>query len=180
MHLIDMFKANQIRDGDVKTFEKLIDEYKRQVFTYCLNISNSYPAAEELAQDVFLKVYMKIDSYDGTKSSLSTWIYTITHNSCLNYMRDRRNQVLLPIDESYADRSPSPQDQYIQREENVRLTNALTSLPDEDREIVLMKDYLGMKYREISQVTGIPTGTIKSRLHGIRLNLRQILGDNDE
>lgn len=180
MRLLDMSIANQIRDGDAEAFESLINEHKSRVFSYCLRMCENHYAAEDLAQDVFLQAYTNINRYDWTKSSLKTWIFVIAHNICLNYLRNNKGRVHTEVAQDFIDDSRSPEEQYLYREDIGRLIAALRSLPGEDRELVIMKDYLGLKYREVALVLEIPVGTVKSRLHGIRAKLRQMLEDQNE
>jgi len=173
MHISDMITSRKIRDGDVETFEKIIDLYKQKVFNYCLRMTNNYYIAEDLAQDVFIKVYQRITTYDWSKSSLSTWIYVITRNTCLNYLRDTKKETLCEVEPPVL----TPEDLILQEEERQRLLTALNSLSVQDRELIIMVDYLSLKYREVGEIMGIPTGTVKSRLHGIRQKLRKDLGE---
>lgn len=177
MHISDMITSRKIRDGDVETFEKVIDLYKQKVFNYCLRMTNNYYIAEDLAQDVFIKVYQRITTYDWSKSSLSTWIYVITRNTCLNYLRDTKKETLYEVETQLLGTVLTPEDLILQEEERQRLLTALNSLSVQDRELIIMVDYLSLKYREVGEIMGIPTGTVKSRLHGIRKKLKKDLGE---
>lgn len=177
MRISDMITSRKIRDGDVETFEKIIDLYKQKVFNYCLRMTNNYYIAEDLAQDVFIKVYQRITTYDWSKSSLSTWIYVISRNTCLNYLRDTKIEVHGEIELQLSGNNLTPEDLILKEEERQRLLAALNSLPVQDRELIIMVDYLSLKYREAGELMGIPTGTVKSRLHGIRQKLKKDLGE---
>lgn len=180
MRLLDKLIANKIRDGDVKAFEDLINVHKERVFNYCLRMAGNYHLAEELAQEVFVRVYRNIAGYDWRKAALSTWIYTISHNTCLNYLRNSKKDQHQAFAETYMDKYPSAEDQYLVIEDRERMIRALNALLLEEKELVLMKDYLGLKYREVGQITGVPAGTVKSRLHQVRAKVRKLLGDDDE
>lgn len=180
MRLLDKLTANKIRDGDVRAYEELINAHKDRVFNYCLRMAGNYHLAEELAQEVFVKVFRGIGSYDWRKAALSTWIYTISHNTCLNYLRNSRKEQHQAFEETYMDKYPSAEEQYLVIEDRERMIKALNALPPEERELVLMKDYLELKYREVGQITGVPAGTVKSRLHQVRAKIRRLLGDGDE
>lgn len=177
MRILDMITSRKIRDGDVEAFENLIDLYKQKVFNYCLRMTNNYYIAEDLAQDVFIKVYQRITTYDSSKSSLSTWIYVICRNTCLNYLRDTKKKTLCEVDPQLLGTVLTPEDLILQEEERQRLLTALNSLSVQDRELIIMTDYLRLKYREVGEIMGIPTGTVKSRLHGIRQKLKKDLGE---
>lgn len=175
MRYLDRLTAIRIREGDVEAFEALINTYQSRVFSYCLRMINDYGAAEDLTQEIFLKVYRGIRTYDWQAGRLSTWIYAITRNTCINHLRtqDRRvTETKVSGDELSRQRSPNL---FSHLEDRIRLVAALNKLSPEDRDIVLWKDYLDLKYREIGDMLGLPIGTVKSRLFSIRQRLRQEL-----
>ncbi len=176
MRLLDKITAKKIRDGDIQTFESLVNKYKNKIFNYCIRVTNNYHLAEELTQEVFIKTYQNIHSYNSQKASLATWIYTITHNTCINSMRDSYREI--PSNELAASSElNSTEDEYFAREELQKLIEAIQSLTPEDRSLVIFKDYLGFKYNEVSKIFNMPVGTVKSRLYGIRLKIRSTIGD---
>lgn len=176
LRLLDKITARKIRDGDIQTFESLVNKHKDTVFNYCIRTTNDYHHAEELTQEVFIKVYHNIPSYDSQKASLSTWIFTIAHNICINSLRNSYRE--FASDEISAAIEPnSPEDKFIAKEKLDRLIEAIQSLTPEDRSLVIIKDYLGFKYKEVSSILNIPVGTVKSRLHNIRIKIRGLIGD---
>ncbi len=179
MRLSDLITSKKIRDGDVEAFEKLVESYKHKVFNYCLRMTNNHHVAEDLAQDIFIKVYRRMGTYDGNKSSLSTWIYAISRNTCFNYLRDTTKETHYQLETARLQSTLSPEEEYLLEEEKGRLIMALELLSIEDREVILLIDYLGLKYREVGEIMGLPTGTVKSRLHGIRIKLKKSLGEQD-
>lgn len=176
MRLQDRITATKIRDGDVDTFENFIKQNQDKVFNYCLRLSSNYQTAEELTQEAFIRVYQNIGSYDPQKAALTTWLFRIAHNLTANYLRDNA-QPNIDITTSY---TPSPEDQYILKEQYEHLLNALQQLPIEGREMILLKDYLGFSCRELAAVFDIPAGTVKSRLYKLRRQLRELAGDDYE
>jgi RNA polymerase sigma-70 factor (ECF subfamily) len=168
--------ASKIYNGDTLSFETLIAAYKDKVFNYCFTFSNNYHRAEELTQEIFIKVYQNIGRYDWQKSALSTWIYTITHNTCINSVRAGTPET--PYEEVKLENlSFTTEDEYLKGELLARLKAAILSLPPEERSLVLMKDYYGLKMKEISTILNVPVGTLKSRLHNIRKKIRILIGD---
>ncbi len=176
MRLQDRITATRIRDGDVKTFESFINQYQDKLFNYCLHLSNNYQIAEELTQESFIKVYQNIETYDYKKAALSTWLFRIAHNVSINYLRDNAQPaaVLTMAAAAY----PSPEEQYLIQEKYEKLLLALQELPLEGREMVLLKDYLGLSCQELAVIFAIPAGTVKSRLHKLRKRLRELVGDD--
>ncbi|MGE5422838.1 MAG: RNA polymerase sigma factor [Ignavibacteriales bacterium] len=178
MRFNDRSVAIKILEGDIEAFEMFIDSFKSRVFSYCLRMTNDYSTAEELTQDTFVKAYRGISAYDWHKASLSTWIYTICRNTCFNHLRDAARQ---PghYDLAGYEKQLSNRDDYLSLEQRICLYAALDRLTVEEREIILMKDYLDIAYHEIGQIMGLPTGTVKSRIHSIRIKLRNFLASEE-
>ncbi|MGE5405541.1 MAG: RNA polymerase sigma factor [Candidatus Saccharibacteria bacterium] len=174
MRLNDMITAERIINGDVRAFEALINTHKIRVFNYCLGFVADHYIAEDLAQEVFIKVYRNIGSYDWKKAALATWIFRIARNTCLNHVRDNIANHSEILDTNMV--ASSARDQ-TNLENRIMLLQAFAKLPAADRDLVVLKDYLGFGYHEVGRILNIPTGTVKSRLHSIRARLRAILGD---
>lgn len=175
MRYLDRLTAIRIQAGDVQSFEALINIFKSRIISYCVRMLNDHYVAEDLTQEIFLKVYRNMNDYDWQKASLSTWIYSITRNTCLNYLRDKGKHQHQVMNAGFPEACVEAEDPYLFLEDKLCLVQALNTLTPEDRELVIMKDYLDLKYREIGQILQLPTGTVKSRLHGIRARLRKIL-----
>lgn len=176
MRILDKITAQKIRDGDIQTFESLVNKFKNKIFNYCIRVTNNYHQAEELTQEVFIKMYQNIDLYDSQKASLATWIYTITHNACINSLRNSYRETPSHQIASTSELN-STEDVYIAKEGLEKLIEAIQSLSPEDRSLVIFIDYLGFKYNEVSKILNVPVGTVKSRLHKVRLKIRSIIGD---
>lgn len=177
MRYLDKLQANKIVQGDGQAFESLINTYKGRVFSYCLRMSNDHHASEDLTQEIFLKVYRNMEHYDSRKAAMNTWIYVICRHTCLNYIRDRERCgacTALPEHDALC----NPGDQYRTLENRLCLIRALNRLPLEERELLIMKDYLDLKYREIAHILNLPVGTIKSRIHGTRQRVRHELEES--
>lgn len=175
MKYLDRLTAIRIREGDAEAFEALLRTYQSRVFSYCLRMTNDYGSAEDLTQEIFLKVYRSIGSYDWQRAQLSTWIYTISRNTSLNYLRSLEHRVpetMAGGNELVNAVAPDP---LADLEERMRLIQALNKLSPEERDLVLWKDYLDLKYSEIGKLLQLPVGTVKSRLFSIRNRLRQEL-----
>ncbi|HWP96748.1 MAG TPA: RNA polymerase sigma factor [Syntrophomonadaceae bacterium] len=175
MRYLDRLIAKRIREGDVQAFEGLMVDFQARLFSYCIRMTNDYHAAEDLTQEIFIKVFKNIGLYDETKAALSTWIYTICRRTCLNYLRDYGREPYQPIHEDPMGAGGTGKDPYKFLEDRLLLIRALNELDPEDREMVILKDYLDLKYREIGRILILPTGTVKSRIHSIRTRLRLVL-----
>ncbi|MGE5415955.1 MAG: RNA polymerase sigma factor [Acidobacteriota bacterium] len=174
MRLNDMITAERIIDRDTLAFEAFVDAHKTRVFNYCLGFVGDHHIAEELAQEVFLKVYRNITSYDWKKASLATWMYRIARNTCLNHVRDNSHQHSENID-SYS--MAAAVHSQTELDNRIMLFQAFARLAPAERDLVILKDYLGLGYRDVGRILDMPVGTVKSRLHAIRAKLRLILGD---
>ena len=138
--------------------EKIYRDYYEKVFGYILSKINNQFDAEDITSDVFVKVYAKLDTFDETKSSLSTWIYTITKNTLTDYYRTRR--VLAEVPETLEDDS-SVEDEICNAEMLERLANALEKLDKRERDIIILHFYSGKTLRAISEQLGISYAYVK-------------------
>ena len=138
--------------------DSLYDEYYRKVFGFLKGKTNNYTLAEDLASDVFMKIYAKADTFDETKASVSTWIFTITRNTLYDYFRSRK--VFEEIPETLADGSDIEED-IINQETLDELADALEQLDERERDIIILRYYKGMKLKEIAGVIGISYAYVK-------------------
>ncbi len=175
LRLLDDIIVKKIKSGNVQAFEDLINKYKSKVFNYCMHTFHNYHTAEEITQEVFVKVYTKIDTYDSKKAGLSTWIFTITHNTCINNFTN--SMELVPIDNINNVSEVSLEEKILVNDSLSKLYKVLQSLSLKERSIIIMKDYLGFKNSEIAIIMGMPEGSVKSLLHNLRIKIRQKLGD---
>lgn len=135
-----------------KQKEQLYRDYHGKVYGYIRSKINSIQDAEDLAADVFLKIYEKIDSFDESKASLSTWIYTITRNTLTDYFRTRK--VFSEIPETLDDNT-SVEDDICNAEMLEHLAKALESLDERERDIIILRFYSGKTLKEITAQMGI-------------------------
>ncbi|MBN1430012.1 MAG: RNA polymerase sigma factor [Anaerolineae bacterium] len=175
MDLIRRCKA-----GDQEAFAKLYDQYKLLVYRAANLMLNDPQDAEDVLQDVFVRVYRSLASYDRSKGAFTTWLHRITVNTCLNRHRDRGRRPRLlrfgDIDQEQAIRTPS----FVEGiAEDQVLRQALDGLSDKLRVVVILHYGLEMSYAEISQVLDLPLGTVKSRAHEALNILRTRLGSED-
>ncbi|MFC1736591.1 RNA polymerase sigma factor [Candidatus Hydrogenedentota bacterium] len=175
----------QAQKGQADAFEKLVVKYEKQIFAFCMRMIGSRDDAADLTQEVFLRAYKSIKSYKP-KAKFSTWLYTIARNQCYNFTRDRstrRKHVmdgqLLGEDEAVdpvvPDAAKSPEHNARMGEYAELIRRALNDLSEEHRAVILLREYQGMSYEEMSKVLGIRTGTIKSRLARARQNMQKAL-----
>lgn len=176
----------KIKAGDRFAFAELVETYQSKVIHISYSMLSDYEDACDAAQEVFVKVFRSADSFRGD-SSLSTWIYRITKNVCMDFLRKRKEKTV-SIDEEkedapkydIPDTEHSPE-QITEKNEIKRLVReALMSLDNDSRLIITLFDIEGLRYEEIASVLKIPVGTVKSRLNRAREKLKKILLKNRE
>lgn len=161
--------------GDPRAFHQLFEKYKNLVFQTALLVLGDPKEAEDALQEVFLRVYHSLHTYDNRKGAFSTWLHKITVNYCLNTRR--RNRIdMIPLDEverlSRGMDCASVEDLLIQDED---LHWALQKLSQKSRTVVVMRCYWNLPYVEIGEVLDIPVGTVQSRLNHAFNKLRALM-----
>jgi RNA polymerase sigma-70 factor (ECF subfamily) len=144
--------------------EKIYKEFYPKVYQYLVNRMGSIEDAEDMAQTVFLKVFTKLDTFDGTKSSISTWIFNITRNTLIDHQRSMTLRLHDEIPETVADDGPDMLDNLIMEQELDRLADALEKLTDEERDLIILHYYNEHTLLQVAEMMRRPYGQIK-RLH---------------
>lgn len=175
-------------------FEELVRRYQDRVFNLCFRFLRERETSEEIAQDVFVAVYKHIEGFKGD-SKFSTWLFRVVANHCHNkskYLRRRRHKLQDSLDapiegedgdmkrELPDDPDRSPEELATRRGMNEMIQAAISELDDDHRVIVLLRDVEDMSYEEIGEILGLPEGTVKSRLHRARNELRAKLSKTPE
>lgn len=153
--------------------EDIYTQYKDKVFGYVKNHVNSKEDAEDLTSDIFVKIYSKIDSYDESKASLSTWIYSMTSNRVIDYYRT--NHIHSEIPEDLSDEKSTIEEDYLNQESLELLAKALESLPEELTDIIVLRYYKGLTLQEIAEKMGLSYGITKLRHREALGKLREML-----
>ncbi len=180
----DYFLVERCRSNDDAAFSEVVARYKAKIYNYIYRMTGSSEDAEDLTQEVFVRMYTSIDSFRG-QSSLNTWLFRIAGNLCIDRFRRTKNHIsAYSLDEPVgdADQTHEVADSTYEPHrllENVEMAeqiqSALAKLPEKLRATLLLHDIEGMPYEEIAQVAGCPLGTVKSRLFNARMQLRQHL-----
>lgn len=175
-------------EGDHAAWAELVGAQQRRVYALCYRFTNSSHDAEDLTQDVFIKVYSNLRSFDPVKGGFPTWITTLTRNLLVDHFRRSRQQrVTDSIDagwdqgndalpsEPIADTRTTPYQHAVRQQLNQMVQNALARVSPELREAVILRDLQDMDYKEIAEVLAIPQGTVKSRINRGRAELARLL-----
>ncbi len=178
--------------GDSFAWTELVKSHHRRVYGLCFRFTGSATDAEDLTQEVFLKVYGNLTSFDLTRGTFQTWITTMTRNLLVDHFRRSRAQRStdsmdagwegdgdeMPLLQRLADKGPTQHDRAVQKEIEKMVQEALTRISPELREAVILRDLQDMDYKEIAQVLRIPEGTVKSRISRGRAELARLLERN--
>jgi RNA polymerase sigma-70 factor, ECF subfamily len=160
--------------GDGEAFAALFHQYKNLVYRTALLITSSTGDAEDILQEVFLRVHATLASYDPAKGAFTTWLYRVTVNLCLSRQRKHTPRTT-PLIES-APGAPSPEAQIAEAQE---LDHALSGLSEKQRAVIFLRYYAGLSYAEIAQVLEVPIGTVQSRLNAALQTLRQNMNSTE-
>src|SRR5580698_956669 len=174
---------------DAATCEEIVQTYNRRIYNICYRFAGSSDDAEDLAQEVFIKMYRTLGSYDSSKGAFVTWVTTITRNLLVDHFRktkqDRITDSLDAASSSHEDAPPlseqiqdqsAPPDQHVRRRGVAESIHAaLAMLSPELREAVILRDLQDFDYREIATVLKVPEGTVKSRINRGRAELARLL-----
>ena len=168
--------------GDETAWDQLVRTHTRRVYSLCYRFTNSDSEAQDLTQEVFLRIFKSVKSFRSEEGSFGTWLARLTRNLLIdNYRRTRQDRVTdsiegqLPMLEEELAASARPEGMVVGREAREQLQWALQKLSPELRETLILRDLQEMEYREIAQILRIPEGTVKSRLNRARTELARVL-----
>jgi RNA polymerase sigma-70 factor (ECF subfamily) len=168
--------VDRVRRGDPRAFEELVITYQHRVFGVALRMLRNRAEAEDIAQEVFLRVHHALDDFRG-EAKLSTWLYAIASRLCLNRLASGERRMAREGEEALerltADADPAA---HVERGElEAALGRAIDELPEERRIVVVLRDLEGLAYEEIAAALDLPLNTVRSRLHRARMDLRDKL-----
>jgi RNA polymerase sigma-70 factor, ECF subfamily len=176
------------QNGDGRAFEQLVHRHRGPVFNFLLRLLGDRARAEDLLQETWLKVVRSAPSYEK-KAKFTTWVYTIARNLCVDASRRDRHRQTTSLDaagsgeegegqalgERVADGQATPERRAHGSQVRQAIEAALQKLPAEQREVFLLREYAGVPFKEIAEVTGVPENTVKSRMRYALEGLRRVL-----
>lgn len=169
-----------LKRGNLEAFTILYERYQRRLYNFILRYVEDPSTAEDLFQETFLKVYRLREAYDQ-KALFVTWLYTIARNLCWDERKsprrrqgERSQPPRLPSSEP-ADPSPGPLGTLEAKEREALVRKAIASLPDVDREVLILSRYEGLRYEEIAKVLGTSAQAVKARAHRALTALKEHL-----
>ncbi len=179
----DTILVERCLTGDQAAWSDLVRVHTRRIYNLCYRFTGRSQEAEDLTQDVFLRVYKTLGSFQGSQGSFTTWLTSLTRNLLIDHYRKHKKERL---DVSADDENTEalvetnvtftrPDVVMIEHEKSAALQDAIGRLSPDLREAVILRDVQEMEYREISEVLGVPEGTVKSRINRGRAALGQVL-----
>jgi RNA polymerase sigma-70 factor (ECF subfamily) len=177
-----------VLDGSIDRFEDLVRRHQRPIINFLYRMVGDFELALDLSQDVFVRVYASLNRFDS-RYRFTTWLYRIASNCAIDHMR-RRRPITTSLDapqrlqdgevmsQPVGD-EPDPARQYEAKEALARLERSIDKLPEEYRELVLLRHSAHLSYEEMARVTGRPLGTVKNRLFRARETLRGLMDGED-
>jgi len=189
--MTDSELISQFLDGDLRAFNVLLRRWQRPLFNFILRYVGDAEEAKDLCQTAFIRVYRNLRRLRDP-SRFSTWVYSIAVNLCKDNRKDRRNGFVsihsawtnddgeeMPAPEPVADPEGQPDAEFSRQELAMILQRAMRQLPEEQRVVVILKTYQGLKFTEIAEALGEPLNTVKSRMYYGLHALRRILKEFD-
>ena len=166
--------------------------YNRRIYNLCYRFTNSQDDAQDLSQEVFIRVYRTMSSYNIEKGAFNTWLTTLARNLLVDHFRRskqdritdsidaglREEEDSLSIGDRLEDTRPSPDDRLASKETQAMVRAALARISPDLREAVILRDLQDMDYKEIAVVLRVPEGTVKSRINRGRMELARLLSRN--
>ena len=175
--------------GDAAAWEEIVRKYHRRIYNLCYRFAGTADDAQDLTQEVFIKMYRTLGSYDVERGAFVTWVTTMTRNLLVDHFRktkqDRMTDSLdattsdhedaMPLSEKIEDKALPPDAGVQSRETREAVHAALQKLSPDLREAVILRDLQDLDYREIAVVLKVPEGTVKSRINRGRVELARLL-----
>ncbi len=168
---------DRLRAGDAPAFEELVMTYQHRVFGVALRMLGNRAEAEDVAQEAFVRAHRALGAFRGD-AKLSTWLYAITSRLCLNRLASGERRMARQGEHALlrlSDAGPRPDAALERRELETALGRAIAELPEDRRIVVVLRDLEGLSYEEIAQVLELELGTVRSRLHRARAELKEKL-----
>jgi len=168
--------VERIRAGDGEALRAIVERYQGRIFALIYGIVRDRHEVEDVAQEVFLKVFTKIRTFDA-RSRFYTWLYRVAANAAKDHVkkRSRRPAVALEDEETLCGRDAGPEAHAADRELRQAVRNAIAGLPPRYREVLALRELEGLSYSEIARVMRLSIGTVESRLHRARARLKRRL-----
>ena len=174
----DSIWINLFLTGNQKGFDRLYKKYEKPLFTYILKYTHNRETAEDIFQKTWFKVIRGLKNYTE-KGSFGSWLFGIAHNNCIDYYRKRSKKEIddniseKGMDSLENDIALDPENQFIKQEGVIRLKKAIQALPDEQKQVVLLRLYADLTFKEIAERCECSLNTVLGRMHYAVGNLKK-------
>lgn len=177
----------EILNSSTNDFEILVKKYEKMIYNLALYKLGSREDAQDLTQECFLRAYKMLRSYNSANSAFSTWIYIICRNLICDYYKTNKHKTYSEIslyasecggeltEIEIADDSSEPTEIITRAEDIQKIRKLIYSLPESQRDIIIMRDINGLSYIEIAEALKIKIGVVKTRIHRVRLTLKRYI-----
>ena len=170
MNKSDIELVNEFKNGNTSAFDEIVKRYQRKVYTLARRILGNHEDADDIAQEVFIKLFYSLSDFKR-ESSLFTWIYRITVNECRSFLRKKKIKEFIQIDEvtNLLKFGQTPDQELFEREERNLIERAVEKLPTKQRMIFVMRFFEDLDYQEIAKILNKPIGTLKANyFHAVK------------
>ncbi|MEN8223441.1 MAG: RNA polymerase sigma factor [Acidobacteriota bacterium] len=166
-----------IKSGDKRGWNMLIDRYSKTVYNLAFNFCGSSDDANDLTQDIFIKIYKNIDKFDENLN-ISSWILRISKNHCIDYWRkNKKNNFKVDLEDNLVKDEHSPEEDLIKTGDLKILREKMLQLKPDARALLIMRDIQSHSYQDIADSLDIPLGTVKSKINRARIQLARLYED---
>ena len=182
---MDELLLRRAQRGDPDAFEQLVGPLEQRIWRICWHYTGNREAAEDCGQEAMLRIWRNLGNYRGD-CALESWVYRIAANCCMDYLRKKkrdRSVSVEPLKEQGfdpADPSPGTEDQAVTGDEHRRLREAISLLPEDQREALVLTQLEKISYESAAQMLGTSEGTVKSRVNRAKSRLKEWLAGNGE
>ncbi len=182
---MDELLLRRAQRGDPEAFEQLLTPLESRVWRICWHYIGEKETASDCAQEAMLRIWRSLSGYRGD-CAFESWVYRIAANCCMDFLRKKKRDQSVsmePLKEQGfdpADPSPGTEEQVVAAEEKKRLREAITLLPEDQREALIMTQLEKVPYEEAAKLLGVSEGTVKSRVNRAKARLKEILSEARE
>lgn len=162
----------QIREGDVAKLGILFERHHVKLYNFLVRVTNRRDTSEDLVQDVFFRILKYGHSFRG-EAPFTVWMYQLARNAATDHFRKWKNEMPLEGADEKPGQDPAPDDSLVHDEKSEFLKKALSLLPAEKREVLVLSRYQELKYEEIGAILDCPVGTVKARVHRALKDLKR-------
>lgn len=169
----DIACIHEVLSGNKQAFEMIINKYKNPLYATILRMTKNPHDAQDLVQESFIKVYQQLEKYKET-GSFSSWLYRVAMNHCMDEFRKKRYKMKsIEIDEGKVIAGDHPEIIFMKKEKSRQVERLISTLPEDERIIILLRYVNELSYQEISELVNMPLSTVRNKLHRAKKKMRE-------